>query len=601
MKLKLIYLLLLSFVFFNSCEYSPTGTNYKEITFTDPNIGLVSLSEDQTTFIRGHIGIPFAAVLNDKNLIAVKAYINNNYLNTYYNSEAAIDFDSRQYPDGFYTIKLELYTTTNTGSLADLSGAEAYILTKQYTIQIFNAPVTTPQITSLQVVNNALNIKWDKYTGPGFRKYVLLAYDEVLAEIYDQDSVEIDDPVFVGGVGDRAIKTYIAGERFESTHQTIIYNQINFISATVNEQNQVVLTWERNIFDNAFGKYKLNRASTDSSYLVEITDINTTSYVDTDPIFGSQIHYGIMTFPKLPVYVYDNPTYITAPPIGQACDLPQHSYLKFVPGMNSFYGYYNSTFKIFDNTMNLIKSKAYSFYTGYTYYNFANSSTGDLIYALSDFNASKIAKINSSTLQVEKVYDIDSLVGRTIGYIDGINVSDDNKLVIICSAYQITSGVYVFDMNTETLIASQDLYESSYSYDVQISKNGKYIRAEDNLYQLNNGTLNFIGNVENYSLFMNDSESIVQFINIDSKAQRLKCSDLSLLSEISFNKILYQPKLKIDPGSNYVGCLAPGAGSFYILDMQTAEIKKRIPIVEYWVLFENMTLFSNNRMLKINL
>jgi len=156
-------------------------------------------------------------------------------------------------------------------------------------------------------------------------------------------------------------------------------------------------------------------------------------------------------------------------------------------------------------------------------------------------------------------------------------------------------------MNAETLIASQDLYESSYSYDVQISKNGKYIRAEDNLYQLSNGTLNFIGNVENYSLFMNDSESIVQFINVDSKAQKLRCSDLSLLSEISFNKILYQPKLRIDPGSNYIGCESQGTGSFYILDMETAEIKKRIPIVEYWVLLQNMTLFSNNRMLKVNL
>ncbi len=601
MKLKLIFLLLLSFVFFNSCEYSPTGTNYKEITFSDPNIGLVSLSEDQTTFIRGHIGIPFSAVLNDKNLIAVKAYINNNYLNTYYNSEDAIDFDSRQYPDGFYTIKLELYTTTNTGSLADLSGAEAYILTKQYSIQIYNAPITTPQITSMQVVNNALHIKWDKYEGPGFQKYVLMAYNDVLMEIYDQDSVEIDDPAFVGGYGDRVIKTYIAGERFESTHQTINYNQINFISATVNEQNHVVLTWERNIFDNAFGKYKITRASTDSSYLVEITDINTTSYVDTDPIFGSQIHYGIMTFPKLPVYVYDNPIYIIASPIGQACNFPQYSYIKFVPGLNSYYAYHNNTLRVYDNTMNLIKSKAYSFNTGYTFYNLAHSSAGDFIYALSDINASKIAKINSSTLQVDKIYDMDSLAGKTIGYIYGFNVSDDNKLVIICSVYQIPSGVYVFDMNAETLIASQDLYESSYSYDVQISKNGKYIRAEDNLYQLSNGTLNFIGNVENYSLFMNDSESIVQFINIDSKAQRLRCSDLSLLSEISFNKILYQPKLRIDPGSNYIGCESQGTGSFYILDMETAEIKKRIPIVEYWVLLQNMTLFSNNRMLKVNL
>lgn len=172
---------------------------------------------------------------------------------------------------------------------------------------------------------------------------------------------------------------------------------------------------------------------------------------------------------------------------------------------------------------------------------------------------------------------MDSLAGAQLGPIYGISVSDNNKLAIICEGSNFNPAFHVFDMNTGARIATQNLYESSYSFDIQISRNGKYIRAEDNLYQLNNNTLVFVGNVEMYSYFMNDSESLIQFINNQSKAQKLRCSDLGVISEITFPGLLYEPKLRVDPGSNYIGCESYGTGSYYLLDMETAQIKREYP------------------------
>lgn len=50
-----------------------------------------------------------------------------------------------------------------------------------------------------------------------------------------------------------------------------------------------------------------------------------------------------------------------------------------------------------------------------------------------------------------------------------------------------------------------------------------------------------------YSYFMNDSESLIQSINNQSKAQKLRCSDLGVISEITFPGLLYEPKLRVDP------------------------------------------------------
>lgn len=598
MNCKWSFLPFIIFIIFNSCDYTPTGSYYRDIVFTEPNLNLVALNENQTTFIRGRVGIPFTAALDGKKLIAVKVYLDNNYLSSYYTASDIIDFDSRKYTDGNHTVKLELYTTTNTGSLADISGAEAYVLPKLYNIQIFNAAITTPQITSMQVINNALHIKWEKYEGPGFQKYVIVAYNDVITEIYNQDAIEIEDPAFVGGYSDRAIITYVANQPFESTHKPFNYAQTNFISANVNNQNQVELTWQKNIFANAFGSYKLMRASTTTEYLTEIADINTVSYIDTDPLFGSESRYEIMSYPIIPVYVYYNPKYIIAPPVGQACDYPQYSYLRYVPGKDVYYAYHSNKFRIHDNSMNLLMSRTYQFSNDYVYYSTANSSDGDLIYIIT---GGRIAKINSSTLAVDQLTNMDSLAGTQLGVMFGVSVSDDNKLAIICEGSNLNPAFHVFDMNTGARIATQNLNESSYSFDIQISRNGKYIRAEDNLYQLSNNILTFIGNVENYSYFMNDSESLVQFINNQSKAQKLRCTDLGVISEITFPGLLYGPKLRVDPGSNYIGCESTGTGSYYILDMESAQIKKRIPIINYWVLLQNMTLFASNKMLKVTL
>ena len=598
MYLKIFPLLLVSLLILNSCEYSPTETYYKDITISPPGIDLVILDENELNFLRGIVYIDYSIVLNDKELILIKAYIDEEVVESSSYDDGVLEIDTRDFTDGAHNLKFELMTSTETGSLADRVGSEVFIVTKEYSIYILNDPITPPEIVDMYVSDGALRVRWEKYEGPGFQKYILANYNISICEVYDQDSLECIDYGYIGGHASRILITVVAGSPFASSSKTFDSPTIQFISANLIDDNKIQLEWERNTFDSAFSYYKIYLGHYDDpNAYVRINDINTTSYIDTNPVFGGPIEYGLLAMPKTEIIMEPYPSSITAPAIGQEFNYTAVDFFEYVPALNSYFVYSNHNLWVYDLSFNITNSAQYSFGSNYPAYSADISSNGELFYIVQSSGNSTVAKINITTLQVEQTYSLNDIAGFDIGYIDGICISDNNLLLVLAGEYQIQTRTYVFDLNTESLVTSVVFSDSYISYDIKISNNGKYVRTQDDLYKLENSTLIFLGNVSRESLFLEDSEYLVDIGSINyNTIQIIKCADLSVQKEYAFPSTLYiGAKLDVDKKDGYIGVESSSRGHYYILDMQNLVLKKTIPITDYYYTYQNKAIFGKNR------
>jgi hypothetical protein len=241
MYLKIFFLLIIFLLLINSCDYSPTDTYYKEIAVPQPNIDFVILDENSLNALRGIAHISYSSLLDDKELIGIEAYIDGHLVETSGSISGVLDIDTRNFTDGEYILKLQMMVTTESGSLADLTGTEAFILTKEYNILIYNAPITPPEITDMFIENNALHIRWEKYEGPAFQKYILAHSLDSIRIIFDQDSVECIDYAYAGGYASRILITVVAGKSFQSSRQSFNSPDVEFTSATLVDDNKIKL------------------------------------------------------------------------------------------------------------------------------------------------------------------------------------------------------------------------------------------------------------------------------------------------------------------------------------------------------------------------
>jgi hypothetical protein len=150
------------------CTYSPSDTNFHVIAppSPHPNISIVIPNDSTLTVLRGIVTISFKTVLNGHKLITVYAYMDSAFISFYSEGDGTFQIQSANYPDGRYTLTVQFTLSTATGSLADRLGDEEYVLEKKYAVTIFNGTITSPTITSVNLVNGAGVVSWNEYTQP---------------------------------------------------------------------------------------------------------------------------------------------------------------------------------------------------------------------------------------------------------------------------------------------------------------------------------------------------------------------------------------------------------------------------------------------------
>lgn len=177
-KVILSYVILVAILF--GCDYLPTETNFKSVTPPQNNIGITVLDTSAVNQLRGTVTIPVQTKLNGHSVKYIKGFLDNREVSLYMSGSNYVVFNTEYCQDGEYTFTLLLVASSNSGSLADLVGAEVLYSAVNYRITIFNAPVYTPQLKAISIEDGALKITWEKYNQYCFKQYILKEMEVLL-------------------------------------------------------------------------------------------------------------------------------------------------------------------------------------------------------------------------------------------------------------------------------------------------------------------------------------------------------------------------------------------------------------------------------------
>ncbi|MGE5798681.1 MAG: YncE family protein, partial [Ignavibacteria bacterium] len=538
-------LLLAAAILFYSCEYSPSETNYHDIKLGEPNVVFTVLEEDKLNILRGEITISYERILNEHKLIGFKLFINQYEHGWGYAGSNAISFDSRAYNDGYYSLKLELIVSTNSGSLADRTGAEVFIISKIYNVYFFNNDVNVPNITEAAPENGSLKIKWEQYTQRGFGKYILNKNGNKITEISDISQNYFYDKTYAGEKAVYRIDMDILGSVFigYGKEKEIDLPAVHAVYSEVVNDFSLKISWERTPFDSAFKSYIIGKGCGEE---IIINDIDSTTLLDENPAFNGGIIYvnvesktgGHSNFPP----------YYYAEKIGKPFNYYHGYRFESIPNQDCFIIYngtsivkYNSeTTEIIDSVVVLSEDVQSEF-------GLDVSSDGTYLFCISK-RRGEIKKYNLQTLQEIETFSVINLI--PYGHmLNSLAVSDNNLMAIFSGGM---SWKTLSVINTSTKKRLTTCPASGAMNDISFTKDGKYIIHSNYIYKFENNAITNKGLVEDGTApcFLDENRFACYqrgYLNIYSN------EELGLLKQITVAPYYNAAGLIIDQFTGYAG------------------------------------------------
>ena|GEM_PF-2095660 len=506
-----VFLLLLTVLC--SCIYTPS----EELTYVNPasappNLTLRSLEMDaDSIYIWSPDRFSFTLSSDGASVWAVKIECLGQTFR-FDSPNGYFDIDPTNFADGVYTIKMEVYTHTGTGSLADHLGAEAYAFTKEWILIIERPNAAGIKFTHTSTENGFLTIHWNKFDRPYFHAYKIEVSDSALHHFFsrtitDVNTTSICDSSFVGGKVEFKLKlSYYYGDGMLGESQVDNYTYRFPVSLSFEEDlDSLTIRWIHIPFQhNVYVNYSLIPGH-DSVCRLRSTGLgDLQSYqIAIDPVVD-------LTFDHQRYYIYHNHTMgnKTAVTFGRMSYDPETDaiyvkhpmyFRKFDGTAHTLLGSYDYSWDYYDNaTIALSPDKSRVFTTvlqdlvQFTVSPFAfasrerlpTSENGDKTYSLMKI-------LNDSLLYLTynaRLAIFNFKTGAVVDYIDlsgsdgapyHITISKDNRYVANCG--QGTLKVY---RNTDNKTLDL-IYETSGNFlecifDPLITENLLAVTLEDN-------------------------------------------------------------------------------------------------------------------------
>ncbi len=606
MRQIVLVLVIIITIGFLSCEYTPSETNFYNVERPSANVNLIILDSNQVNSLRGMAKISFQSVLDGHQYKRSEIYVDGKRVGYGTESNGYFTLNTTDYPDGMHKVKYVLYVKTNSGSLADILYAEAFVVQKEYDVLFYNGTVLRPQIQYITDTIGTVKIVWTKYAQQAFHKYVVQRDGQVIAVIQDVNCTYWLDSSYVGGYTQYEVGLYVGGEGIFSTIQSFSASMPTLSGAIVGDDSaQIKLTWTRCKYDSGFYAYKIYGHDGTSIYhvsvIAEIHDINLTSYIDSSSLFGhSKYQIGLIS------KTYQSPLELSnsfvSSPGKKVSEIMKGSHFEYVDSTNRFYmisgRYPTSTLKVYDGTtFQVIAMNQMSLNT---YLRFQEtgcdiSMNGKWCYAMVDDMPSKLYQLDPQTLSfIGNSITLDDLYPFQSVY--SISVSDNNRLIALG---QPEAQLALIDMNTHKLLAKSRIggYEDVRANNLQISRRGEYFLNKTSLFRYINDTIIKIADVPSTSKFMREPNKLVR--QVGTIIQIVLLPSLSVEREISIGT--GQTFLDYDPKTGYINCTGSNTGFYKFYDLSTGRLVKTIPVyTESSVYkFQGGVLFTNNSYLKI--
>ena len=284
------------------CFYFPDGEHFVDLDSkkTLPDIEMELNFETDTVFIARNDWVRFRFTGNTQNVNWAMFQIGDKGTSVYPDKEGAFQFDwfFGELTDGTYTLSMFVQTRSGTGSIADLTGAEGFMLQYRWTLVITDRFSLAPDVTGFRFENGALVVEWETFTGVDFQKYEL--WKEVLhtpnapylvATISNQHQTFWSDYTYHGENSRYFVK---ANDFYSHGHSKDVEGPLPEVTAANNTKGEIVLRWKIPPYYSALKGFRISSPNPETGELtthVETSSAMTDSCAIPNSFFGYEYEF----------------------------------------------------------------------------------------------------------------------------------------------------------------------------------------------------------------------------------------------------------------------------------------------------------------------
>ncbi len=529
-----------------SCEYELKDVYYVDIDQNvDSPVSQIDLNfATDTVYLNSPSAIEFNIQASGHKFNWMKFYINNICYGTYYSNSGMFQVSPvyyNNYKNGVYLIKIEAFSNSTTGSIADAVGAEGFLFEYTWVMVIDDQMYLGSPFRNISRENRKLRLEWDLYKGTNFQYYeIQKSIDRnewySVCKIYDQLTLNTFDPSYIGEKAIYRINTMANGELYggEADYQDTL-PQLRLENLG---DKSFKLSWKSYFTDNIAG-YKISILNDKYAYdLIATLPASDSTYIFQNGKFGVESELLLTTIPK------NAPSYFSD-------DLYQKWYYstkcKGTIGNKSFINgfvyvpYGNRMIYRTNNTIFL--------------YDYESRIKTDSVSCSNDFQIRSVSPDGNFILGYENnssffIYDVSARTWKNVDFAQITGSQDyywlmdiSNTGVAIVNAER---GYYVYDFVNDTLLASRTDFDYLPLY-LRISADGKYFYNGYNyLFQIEGNTIKQLPDINQgfYDFNPGNPEEVIvytpnvsiQFMNIITRnISRSIPMSCEVLHNIDFN------------------------------------------------------------------
>lgn len=341
----------------SSCEYQLNSENFRDIAPPDTT---QTIQINLSPFDRQYMFTVPTYVTYDLNTFGLNIYnveffVGEQSIHQGNTQTGNFMFEPSPWGIGVETMTMVVTTNSNTGSLADLLGAEGLVFQHSWEVLLDGGNPNPVEITSIENKNGVLEIEWEKYERFNFQKYILYKnFGEVewegekhkIAEINNQEIHRFADSSFVGGTGIYWIEIYASNQKAVSQRQRFDYPFPQLDTSWVS-RGTARFNWNKNDFYSAVEKVTLTMPDyypKPDIVLFSSENLNDTAVVVDNLRFGSETDYTLSFYPKSDIRIYqDNQIARSVLTFGTGKSIPEFSKILGSPKHDNVYLYWDET------------------------------------------------------------------------------------------------------------------------------------------------------------------------------------------------------------------------------------------------------------------
>ncbi len=532
-RINIFFLAIVLFIVsINSCEYEPTEKFNRNVNqnVTPPNIQIVSLNINRDTlYLFADTLVDFRFNSNNQAISAVQFLIDNQIKETVNSNTGTFDIQIANLTNGIHKMQINIYTASNTGSIADKVGAEAFVASKTWTLNVIKSLNSQIQTS---VENGLLKINWSQPITTYIKEFTIYRNNIAIGSTKLQEFI---DSSYVGQGANYAINVITINNSLFPLGDIQISPQSTKLYFVVTRPNKYTIIWDKNKYYNAIDFVKISFIP--QSGVNKIEQIIKTSNEPNDTIcqisnftFGNTNKYILSIKPKKASYQI-----ITEKDILMGIQIPipisdiyqMNSDTCIINSSGTIYRYSIFQNKIIDNFNYKLRTDIQAEIDISPLGKLINVSYGNLEHVT----------ISTDNLQIIK----DNIITNIVKNFD-LNIYNINYPISDIGTGIISSkdSLFLIDNNNSLLLSGYPIYMNTDKS--KISTNGDYFFQVDallNFFQYKNQKINLVWHAPlilrncYFDFVSNDPNKLVFW---DGSTFYLKnCSDFSTINEFNLS------------------------------------------------------------------